>query len=133
MHRGPVVDKAIRIYAWFLLFVTALPALARLLRPRELARIVLMRFQNPKRRKQVRVGGSIYLGLSAMALIFLLIVPVSQRRWLLMAVLVSMVSALEFVLNSRLTEEEPLVRLNRLFGGAYAVLAIASVLLLFTR
>jgi hypothetical protein len=127
------LDKAIHIYAWFLLVVTALPALARLLRPRELAHIVLMRFQNPKRRKQVRVGGLIYLGLSAMALIFLLVAPVHQQRWLIMAVLVGTVSALEFVLSSRLTEEEPLTRLNRTFGGAYAVLAIASILLLFTR
>ena len=35
------MDHALRIYAWFLLVVTALPALARLARPRELARIAL--------------------------------------------------------------------------------------------
>ena len=42
------MDKALRIYAWFLLVVTALPAAARLARPRELARIVLMRYQEPR-------------------------------------------------------------------------------------
>jgi hypothetical protein len=38
------LDKALRIYAWFLLIVTALPAFARLARPRDLARILLLRY-----------------------------------------------------------------------------------------
>src|ERR1035438_2381446 len=66
------LDKALRIYAWFLLVVTALPAAARLAKPRELARIVLMRYQDPKRRKRARIGGLIYLGLSLLAIPFLL-------------------------------------------------------------
>ena len=127
------MDKAIRIYAWFLLIVTALPALARLARPRELARILLLRYENPKRRRRARLGGIIYLGLSVTAIGFLLVAPMRQQRWLVMAVLVGMLSALEFVLNSRLFDEEPLARQNRMFGGAYAAMAIATILLLFTR
>jgi hypothetical protein len=50
-----------------------------------------------------------------------------------MAVLVGMVSALEFVLNSRALNEEVLSRQNSMFGGAYAALAIATILLIFTR
>jgi UDP-N-acetylmuramyl pentapeptide phosphotransferase/UDP-N-acetylglucosamine-1-phosphate transferase len=127
------LDKALRIYAWFLLVVTALPAVARLARPRELARIVLMRYQNSKRRKRARIGGIAYLVLSLFAIPFLLLAKLHQERWLVMAVLVGMVSALEFLFNSRVFEEEALARQNRLFGGVYASMAIAIALLLFTR
>jgi len=127
------LNNALRIYAWFLLIVTALPAAARLARPRELARITLLRYQDPRRRKRARIGGLIYLGLSLFAIPFLLRAQVRQERWLVMAVLVGMVSALEFLLNSRLFGEEALARQNRLFGGVFASMAIAVALLLFTR
>jgi hypothetical protein len=110
-----------------------LPAAARLARPRELARIVLMRYQDPKRRKRARIGGLISLGLSLLAIPFLLRAQVRQERWLVMAVLVGMVSALEFLLNSRLFSEDDLTRENRVFGGVYASMAIATILLLMTR
>jgi hypothetical protein len=44
-----------------------------------------------------------------------------------------MVSALEFLLNSRVFSEEDLTRENRVFGGVYASMAIATILLLMTR
>jgi hypothetical protein len=127
------LNNALRIYAIFLLIVTALPAVARLARPRELARILLVRYQNPKRRKRARIGGLIYLGLSLFAIPFLLRAEMRQERWLVMAVLVGMVSALEFLLNSRLFSEGALARQNRVFGGIYAAMAIGVSLLLFTR
>ena len=127
------MDKTLRIYAWFLLIVTALPALARLARPRDLARILLLRYQNPKRRKRARIGGAIYLVLSILATPFLLRSPLQQQRWLVIALLVGAVSALEFLMNSRIFEEEALTRENRYFGGVYAAIAIAVALLLITR
>jgi len=127
------LDNALRIYAIFLLVVTALPAAARLARPRELARILLVRYENPKRRKRARIGGLIYLGLSLFAIPFLLRAEVRQERWLVMAVLVGAISAMEFLLNSRRFSEEALTRQNRVFGGVYAAMAIAVALLLFTR
>ena len=133
MHRKYFLDKALRIYAWFLLIVTALPAAARLAKPRELAHILLVRYQNPKRRKRARIGGLIYLGLSLLAIPFLLRAEMREERWLIMAVLVGAVSALEFLLNSRLFSEEDLTRQNRIFGGVYASMAIATILLLLTR
>jgi hypothetical protein len=123
------LDKALRIYAWFLLVVTALPAAARLLRPVEFARIVLLRYQNPKRRKRARIGGIAYLIISIFIIPFLLVSKMHQERWLFMAVLVGMVSAVEFLMNSRVFSEDVLARQNRLFGGVYA----ATALLLFTR
>ena len=127
------MDNALRIYAIFLLIVTALPAVARLARPRELARMLLVRYQEPKRRKRARIGGLIYLGLSLFAIPFLLRAEARQERWLVMAVLVGAISALEFLLNSRLFSEDALTRQNRVFGGVYASMAIAVALLLFTR
>ena len=127
------MDKTLRIYAWFLLIVTALPALARLARPRDLARILLLRYQNHKRRKRARLGGAIYLVLSILATPFLLRSPLQQQRWLVIALLVGAVSALEFLMNSRIFDEEALTRQNRYFGGVYAAIAIAVALLLITR
>lgn len=127
------MDNALRIYAWFLLIVTALPAAARLLKPRELARILLVRYQNPTRRKRARIGGLVYLVLSAVAIPFFWISPYRHQRWITIALLVGVVSALEFLLNSRIFTEERLARQNRYFGGVYAAIAIAIGLLLLTR
>jgi len=127
------LDKALRIYAWFLLIVTALPAFARLARPRDLARIMLFRYQNPKHRKRARIAGAIYLGLAVVVTPFLLLSSLRRERWLVMALLVGAVSALEFLLNSRIFNEEGLTRQNRYFGGVYAAIAIAVALLLITR
>ena len=127
------MEKALRIYAWFLLVVTALPAAARLAKPRELARIVLVRYQDPKRRKRARVGGIAYLIISLFIIPYLLVAKMQQERWLVMAALVGVVSAVEFLMNSRVFDEETLTRQNRLFGGVYASMAIATALLLFTR
>jgi hypothetical protein len=127
------LDKALRIYAWFLLVVTALPAAARLAKPRELARIILVRYQDPKRRKRARIGGIAYLVISIFIIPYLLLAKMHQQRWLIMAVLVGMASAIEFLMNSRVFDEETLTRQNRVFGGVYAAMAIATALLLFTR
>ncbi len=94
---------------------------------------MLTRYQNPKRRKRARIGGIAYLVISIFAIPFLIVAKMHQERWLIMAVLVGMVSALEFLLNSRVFNEDALARQNRLFGGVYASMAIATLLLLFTR
>jgi len=127
------LDNWFRIYAWFLLLVTALPAFARLARPRELAKIMLVRYQNPNRRTRARIGGAVYLGLALLATPFLLRSPLQQQRWLVMALLVGAVSAIEFLVNSRAFSEDDLTRQNRIFGGVYASVAIAVALLLLTR
>ncbi len=113
--------------------VTALPALARLARPRELAQIMLARYQNPKRRKRARIGGVVYLGLALLVVPFLWRSPAHEQRWLIMALLVGAVSAIEFIFNSRTFAQEELASQNRYFGGVYAAIAIAVGLLLSTR
>jgi hypothetical protein len=127
------LDKTLRIYAWFLLIVTALPAGARLAKPRELARITMLRFQDPRRRKRSRITGFIYLALSLLAIPFLWRFEAHQARWLLILLLLLMLSAVESLCNARAFNEETLTRQNRVFGGVYASIAIATALLLFTR
>ena len=123
----------LRIYAWFLLIVTALPAFARLARPHQLAEILLFRYRNSKRRKRARIGGAVYLALVLLATPVLLRSGSHQQRWVVMALLVGAVSALEFFMNSRTFGEDELARQNRIFGGVYASIAIAVALLLRTR
>jgi hypothetical protein len=127
------LDNWFRIYAWFLLLVTALPAIARLARPRELAQIMLLRYQDPNRRKRARIGGGLYLALALVATPFLLRSPMHQQRWLVIALLVGAVSAVEFLMNSRAYNADTLAGQNRYFGGVYAAIAIAVALLLITR
>jgi len=127
------VDHALRTYAWFLLLVTVLPAAARLFRPRELAKILLLRYKNPGRRKRARLGGLIFLTFALAAMPFAIRAQRPESRWLVMALLIGAVSSLEFLLDSRLFSEELLTRQNRYFGGAYAAMAIATFLLLMTR
>jgi len=124
------VDHNLRIYAWFLLLVTVLPAAARLARPRELAKILLVRYKNPGRRKRARIGGYIFLAFSLLAMPLAIRIQRPESTWLIIALLVGAVSSLEFLLDSRLFEEEPLTRQNRYFGGIYASIAIATLLLL---
>jgi phosphoglycerol transferase MdoB-like AlkP superfamily enzyme len=127
------LDKTLRIYAWFLLVVTALPAAARLGKPRELARIVMARYQDPKRRRRSRITGFIYFGLALLGIPFLLHAQARQARWIIILLLLVMLSALESLFNSRASGEDVLATQNRWFGGVYASIAIATVLLLFTR
>ncbi len=127
------MDNWLRIYAWFLLIVTALPAFARLARPRELAQIMRLRYQNPKRRTRTRIGGIVYLGLALVATPFLLRSPVPQQRWLVLALLVGAVSAVEYILNSSVSTEDALTRRNRYFGGVYAFMAMTVAVLLLIR
>ena len=127
------MDKTLRIYAWFLLVVTALPAAARLGKPRELAHIVMLRYQDPRRRKRTRITGFIYLGLALLGIPFLLHAQARQARWIIILLLLVILSAVESLFNSRVPNEEALARQNRLFGGVYAAIAIATALLLFTR
>ena len=126
------MNNALRIYAWFLLIVTVLPAAARLARPRELARILLLRYENPKRRKRARLGGLIFFGLSLLAMPVAVRAHRPETRWLMIALIIGAVSSFEFVLDTRLFDEDSLTRQNRFFGGVYAAVAIATILLLLT-
>ncbi len=129
-----LLDHNLRIYAWFLLLVTVLPAAARLARPRELAKILLLRYKDPGRRKRARIGGFIFLALALIGIPIAIHVHRPESRWLVLALLIGAVSSTEFVLDTRpVFNEELLARQNRYFGGMYAAMAIAIALLLIVR
>ena len=119
-----------RIYAWLLLVVTVLPALARVLKPLDLAQITWKRYEKSANRRRFLWMGPAYmvvaLGLLPMYYLFW-----RQQRWVLLAFVYSVVSAGEFILNARAESVEKITRENKIFGGLYAMIAIATWLLLF--
>ncbi len=92
--------------------------------------MILIRYKDPGRRKRARIGGILFLVISLIAMPFAIRAQRAESRWLIIALLVGAVSSLEFLLDSRLFEEEALTRQNRYFGGIYASIAIATLLLL---
>ena len=92
-----------------------------------------LRYQTPKRRRTARIGAIVYFVLALLATPILLRSPAHQQRWLLIALFIGAVSAVEFLLNSGASTEDALARQNRYFGGVYASISIAVALLLITR
>ncbi len=119
------MDKFARYYAWFLLLVTAVPALLRLLQTRPVAELVSERMQNLKRRSRSRLTGIFSVAGS------LLLLPVYvfyyRRAWILLALIVGVLTGAEMVGNASRPEPDSLVRQNRIFGALYAVTAAGII------
>ncbi len=119
------MDKFGRYYAWFLLVVTVLPALMRLLQTRQVAELISERMQDVKKRARARKIGFIS------AVSSLVLVPVyflySRQAWIVMAFVVGVLTGVEMVGNAARPDPPSLVRQNRLFGTLYAVVALAIV------
>ncbi len=124
------LGKYERVYAWLLLVVTVLPAVARVLRPWDLAQITWKRYEKAANRRRFLIMGSGYM-LLALGLLPMYYLFWRQQRWVLLAFVYSVISAGEFILNARADSVEKIARQNRIFGGLYAMIAIATVLLLF--
>lgn len=119
-----------RIYEWLLLVVTVLPAIVRIFRPADLAHIAWKRYESGMGRKRYLLVGIGYL-LLAFGVLPLYYVYWRQQRWVLLAFIYSLVSAGEFILNARANSLLKLTSQNRVFGALYAVIGIATALLLF--
>ena len=118
-----------RIYEWLLLVVTVLPAIVRIFRPADLAQIAWKRYEQGMGRKRYLLVGIGYL-LLAFGVLPLYYVYWRQQRWVLLAFIYSLVSAGEFILNARADSILKLTSQNRMFGALYAVIGIATALLL---
>ena len=118
-----------RIYEWLLLVVTVLPAIVRIFRPGDLAQIAWRRYEQGMGRKRYLLIGIGYL-LLAFGVLPLYYVYWKQQRWVLLAFIYSLVSAGEFILNARADSIMKLTNQNRIFGALYAVIGIATALLL---
>jgi hypothetical protein len=119
-----------RIYEWLLLVVTVLPAIVRIFRPADLAQISWKRYEQGMGRKRYLLVGIGYL-LLAFGVLPLYYLYWRQQRWVLLAFIYSLVSAGEFILNARAGSIATLTSQNRVFGAFYAVIGIATALLLF--
>ncbi len=124
------MDKFGRYYAWFLLFVTAVPALLRLLQTRPVAELVSERMQDQKRRSRSRVVG--WWSVAGSLILLPVYVFYSHRAWILLALIVGVLTGAEMVGNSRQPDAESLVRQNRIFGLMYALTA-AGILVWLIR
>lgn len=124
------MGKYERIYAWLLLFVTVLPALVRVLRPYDLAKVTWQRYERATTRRRYLVLGLVYMAL-ALGLLPLYYLFWRHQRWVLLAFVYSVISAGEFIWNARAQSVEKLGGQNKIFGGLYAMIAIATWLLLF--
>ncbi len=125
------MDKFARYYAWFLLFVTAVPALLRLLQTRQVADLVSERMQDLKRRARSRK-----VGIWSVAGSFVLLpvyVLYSHQAWILLALVVGVLTGAEMIGNAARPEPGSLVRQNRLFGALYALTAAFILVWLIRR
>jgi hypothetical protein len=119
------LDKFARYYGWFLLFATILPALMRLLQPRQLAVITARRMPTEVRRRRFRRLGIaavvISLGIIPMYFFYL-----RAQLWLLLACAIGVLSGVEMFGNASRPDLEFLAAQNRVFGVFYAGLAVIT-------
>ena len=123
------MDKYARLYAYFLLFVTAVPALLRLLINRRVALLTSERMAKPSSRKRYRFIGILSIVMSIMAAAVYLSIWRSHV-WLALAAAVGLISGAEMVGNTRHPEPSSLQRQNIAFGVLYAGAAVATYVFL---
>lgn len=125
------MDKFGRYYAWFLLLVTVIPALMRLLQTRQVAEVVSVRLQDRKKRARTRM-----LGIGSVAGSFILLsiyIFYSRQAWIMMALVVGIITGVEMAGNAARPEPANLVRQNRVFGVLYALTAAGIMAWLIRR
>ena len=123
------MDKFARFYAYFLFFVTAVPAVLRLLINRRVAMLTGERMSNPSSRKRYRFIGILSVVMSIVAAAVYVVIWKSHV-WLALAAAVGLISGAEMVGNTRYPEPSSLQRQNIAFGFLYAGAALATYLLL---
>ena len=116
-------------YAYFLLFVTVLPALMRLAMPERVAVLTSERMAAPRTRSRYfKIG----LGSAAISVAvgILYLVLWRQQAWLVLAAAIGLVSGVEMVGNTRSFDTSSLKSQNIVFGVLYAAAAVATWLVL---
>jgi hypothetical protein len=118
-----------RYYAYFLLFVTVLPALMRLAMPGRAATLTSHRLAPSRSRSRYfKIGvGSAAISLIVGILYFFLW---RQQAWLIVAAAIGLLSGVEMVGNTRFFDPTSLKSQNIIFGLLYAVAAAATWLVL---
>ena len=118
-----------RYYAYFLLFVTVLPALMRLAMPQRVAVLTSERMAAPRRRSRYFKIGLVSAVISVLVAILYAILW-RQQTWLVLAAAIGLLSGGEMVGNTRRFDTSSLKSQNIVFGLLYAVAAAATWLVL---
>ncbi|HEV2117528.1 MAG TPA: hypothetical protein VGR48_15960 [Terriglobales bacterium] len=118
-----------RYYAYFLLFVTVLPALMRLAMPQRVAVLTSERMAAPRRRSRYFKIGLASAVISVLVAILYAILW-RQQAWLVLAAAIGLLSGMEMVGNTRRFDTSSLKSQNIVFGLLYAVAAVATWLVL---
>ncbi len=116
-------------YAYFLLFVSVLPAIMRLAMPKRVAELTSERMAAPRSRARYFKIGLVSAGISILAAI-LYAVLWRREAWLALAAAIGLVSGVEMVGNTKSFETSSLKLQNILFGLLYAAAAVATWLVL---
>ena len=116
-------------YAYFLLFVTALPAVMRLGMPERVAVLTGERMATPKSRSRYFIIGLVSAATSVIVAV-LYAVLWRKQAWLAVAGGIGVLSGVEMVGNTRSFETSSLKSQNIVFGLLYAAAAVATWLVL---
>ena len=116
-------------YAYFLLFVTVLPAVMRLAMPGRVAVLTSERMAAAKTRARYFLIGVVSAAVSVVAAI-LYVILWRQQAWLALAAAIGLLSGVEMVSNSKRCEPSSLKSQNIVFGVLYAGAATATWLVL---
>ena len=116
-------------YAYFLLFVTVLPAVMRLAMPERVAVLTSERMATPRTRSRYFIIGLVSAAVSVVAAILYAILWRNQA-WLVLAAAIGLLSGAEMVGNTKYFETSSLKSQNIVFGVLYAVAAVATWLVL---
>ncbi len=117
-----------RYYAYFLLFVTVLPAIMRLAMPERVAVLTSERMAAPRSRARYFKIGLVSAAVSVVVAILYAILW--RQAWLALAAAIGLVSGVEMVGNTKSFETSSLKLQNILFGLLYAAAAAGTWLVL---
>lgn len=118
-----------RVYIWFVVIVAALAGIPRLLLSRRFAELQRTKLQQKNALVRSR-NMSLILAFVAIVFAGLYFTPLGHRVWFKVAVIFSLLSAVEFFLQTKFNSVEALVFQNRLLGILYLGLSIGSYIML---
>lgn len=117
------------LYTWFVLIVSAIAGLPRLLLSRRFAELQLAKLRQKNSISRSRIMSLVVF---CVVLLFtgMYLIHWRHEQWILIAIVFSVFSSAEFFFQARFPDVESLVFLNRLLGILYLGLAIASYVML---
>jgi len=123
------LDKFGRYYGWFLIVATGLPAVMRLIQPREMAEITAERVKDEKKRSRWKLYGWLTI-VGSFVLIPIYFIWSHKVVWLVGFAL-GVLTGIEMIGNAASPQTDSLARQNRVYGAIYAVATVAAYFIMF--